>query len=101
MSYDKDWEVHLALNNPYDPIHNYMEQSVSPAPRIKSVEFRFSSRRYGDTEAVATMDDGTTEVYIVCWFGDELSFSPSEFVGLTAEEARDLKQRKDISYLQS
>ena len=23
--YDKDWEVHLALNNPLDPIHGYME----------------------------------------------------------------------------
>lgn len=26
--YDKDWEVHLALNNPLDPIHRYMEESL-------------------------------------------------------------------------
>jgi hypothetical protein len=23
--YDKDWEVHLALNDPLDPIHGYIE----------------------------------------------------------------------------
>ena len=23
--YDKDWEVHLALSNPLDPIHGYIE----------------------------------------------------------------------------
>ena len=28
MSYDKDWEVHLALNNPLDPIHGYIEEQL-------------------------------------------------------------------------
>lgn len=28
MSYDKDWEVHLALNNPHDPIHGYIEEQL-------------------------------------------------------------------------
>ncbi|MET0528974.1 MAG: hypothetical protein ABW003_11650 [Microvirga sp.] len=102
MSYDKDWEVHLALNDPHDPIHDYMEQSVqNHMNRITSVVFQDSDRRYGNKEAVATMSDGTTNVYVVCWFSDELTFIPNEFVGLTIKEARDLKQQKDIAYLRS
>lgn len=27
--YDKDWEVHLALNDPLDPIHGYTEDALS------------------------------------------------------------------------
>jgi hypothetical protein len=69
--------------------------------RIKSVKFQDSENRYGDREAVATMDDGTEEMFVVAWFSDELSFIPNEFVGLTIEEARDLKEEKDRSYLRS
>jgi hypothetical protein len=68
--------------------------------RIKSVKFQDSNNRYGDKEAVATMDDGSEEV-VIHWFSDELQFSPIEFVGMTVEEARDHKQRRDIAYLQS
>lgn len=25
MGYDKDWEIHLALNDPDDPIHEHIE----------------------------------------------------------------------------
>lgn len=28
MSYDKDWEVHLALQNPNDPIHDYIAEQL-------------------------------------------------------------------------
>lgn len=68
---------------------------------IRSVEFQDSDRRYGDLEAIATMADGRTDIYVVCWFSDELTFSPKDFVGLTLEEARALKQLKDIAYLRS
>lgn len=68
--------------------------------RIKSVVFRDSNNRYGDKEAVATMDDGSEEI-VIHWFSDELSFSPIEFVGMTVKEAGDHKQRRDIAYLQS
>ena len=28
MSYDKDWEVHLALEDPNDPIHDYIANQL-------------------------------------------------------------------------
>ena len=68
--------------------------------RIKSVTFQDSDYRYGDRKAVAVMDDGSEEI-VVHWFSDELSFAPSDFVGLTVDEARDLKQERDIAYLRS
>jgi len=35
------------------------------------------------------------------FFSDELSFDPSEFVGLTVAEALELKRKKDEAYLRS
>lgn len=70
-------------------------------PHITSVRFQNCDRRYGDKEAIATLSDGTTDVFVVAWFSDELHFTPDEFVGLRVREAIDLKQRKDITYLRS
>ena len=47
-----------------------------------------------------TMEDGK-EQFLFDYYPDEISFTPSEFVGLTIEEARNLKFRKDKRYLQS
>ncbi len=47
-----------------------------------------------------TMEDGT-EQFLYDYYPDEISFSPSEFVGLTIDEARHLKFIKDRNYLQS
>ena len=47
-----------------------------------------------------TMEDGT-EQFLYKYYPDEISFSPSEFVGLTIDEARHLKFIKDRNYLQS
>jgi CRISPR/Cas system CMR-associated protein Cmr3 (group 5 of RAMP superfamily) len=60
-----------------------------------------SSNRYGDLEFRATMEDGSKDVFVFAWFSDELTFKAEEIVGLTIEEARDLKQKRDIAYLQS
>lgn len=68
--------------------------------RIAAVRFQDSDHRYGDKEAVAQMLDGTEQV-VFHWFSDELQFSTRELVGLTLEEARDLKQARDIAYLRS
>lgn len=35
------------------------------------------------------------------YYPDEISFRPEEFIGLTKEEARALKGKKDRQYLQS
>ena len=68
--------------------------------RIKSVVFQDSDHRYGDKEAVATMEDGSEE-FVFPWFSDELRFSTRELIGLTIEQARDLKQARDVAYLRS
>jgi hypothetical protein len=47
-----------------------------------------------------TYEDGSTETLFE-FYPDELSFSASEFVGLTREEAMALRHKKDVSYIQS
>ena len=44
-------------------------------------------------------DNEWTEVFD--FFPDELSFSASEFLGLTLAEASERKREKDLAYLQS
>jgi hypothetical protein len=48
----------------------------------------------------ATFEDGSTR-NLFEYYPDEISFHPTEFVGLTAQEAISLKMRKDIAYLQA
>jgi len=51
-------------------------------------------------EVIATFEDGSTKS-LFSFYPDELSFRPSEFVGLTEEEAHSLFQQKDSAYLRS
>ena len=47
-----------------------------------------------------TLEDG--EVKELFWFyPDELSFTESEFIGLTEQQAQALRDHKDIQYLRS
>jgi hypothetical protein len=46
----------------------------------------------------ATFSDGSVKA-LFRYFPDEISFLPFEFVGLTEEEARQLKAKKDSVYL--
>lgn len=48
---------------------------------------------------VKTEDQKEHEIFE--YYPDELSFAPEEFIGLTIEEAKQLKMQKDIQYLQS
>jgi len=68
--------------------------------KIVSVRFQDSDHRYGDKEAVATLEDGREE-FVFPWFSDELSFREEELLGLTVEEARDVKTARDIAYLRA
>jgi len=51
-------------------------------------------------KVVATFENGS-EKELFSYYPDELSFTPDEFVGLTENEARQLKTSKDKEYLQS
>ena len=50
-------------------------------------------------EVFATVDG--VEVKLFDYYSDEISFTPEEFIGLTVEEGRALKQAKDKAFLQS
>ena len=45
--------------------------------------------------------ENNKEEFLFEFYPDEISFSKDEFVGLTLEEARGLKFKKDKAYLQS
>ncbi len=51
-------------------------------------------------EVIATFEDGTTK-RLFSFYPDEVSFTPSDFVGFTEEEAHSLFQRKDTAYLRA
>jgi hypothetical protein len=48
----------------------------------------------------AKFEDGS-EKELFDFFPDEISFTESEFIGLTEEEARSLKFKKDVAFLRS
>ena len=51
-------------------------------------------------KVIATFDDGSTRELFEFYPG-EIRFAPSEFIGLTEQEAMALRHRKDVAYLQS
>ena len=51
-------------------------------------------------KVMVTIEDGT-EHELFEYYPDEISFTPSEFQGLTIAEARTLKFKKDKDFLQS
>lgn len=69
-------------------------------PVITQAEVRPSISRYGNVEFYVLKSDGHTTIAFA-WFDDELSFQPNDVIGKTLEEARDLKQTRDVAYLQS
>lgn len=51
-------------------------------------------------EVLVTLEGGQEEK-LFSFYPDEISFTASEFIGLTKDEARHLKFKKDKQYLQS
>lgn len=49
---------------------------------------------------LATFEDGSRAA-LFSFYSDELRFTEGEFVGLTADEARDLHHRRDVDWLRS
>jgi hypothetical protein len=45
-------------------------------------------------------EDGTEKV-LFSFYPDEISFRAEEFVGLTEQEARTLRHKRDVAYLRS
>ena len=51
-------------------------------------------------KVAVTYNDGKEET-LFTFYPDELSFSESEFIGLTRVQAMSLRHRKDVAYLRS
>lgn len=51
-------------------------------------------------KVIATFDDGTTKDLFE-FYPDEISFTASEFIGLTEAEAHALKHSKDVAFIRS
>jgi hypothetical protein len=49
-------------------------------------------------KVAVTFEDGTSKD-LFSFYPDEISFSESEFIGLTEEEARKLRHDRDVAYL--
>ena len=45
--------------------------------------------------------DGGVKEYLFSYYPDELSFTKEEFIGLTRDQALDLRHKKDVEYLRS
>lgn len=68
--------------------------------QITTVTSRPSKSQHGNMEMLVATKNGHQEIAFA-WFDDELTFTTAELIGLTIEEARDLKQARDKQYLMS
>ena len=71
--------------------------------KIVSVRYEhemINGRICGQSHIFATFEDGS-EVKIISYYTDELSFPEDQLIGLTEQNAMDLWRKKDINYLQS
>jgi hypothetical protein len=58
--------------------------------------------KFGDMAVVmVTLAGETEERKLFNYFHDEISFTPEELVGLTVDQANDLRHAKDVAYLRS
>lgn len=74
------------------------------APELKIVSARITEMPKGYFDPMpqvwVTYEDNKEQMLFE-YYPDEISFTPSEFVGLTRSEAIHLKFKKDKAYLQS
>lgn len=66
----------------------------------KIIEVSIERRKWDTSIVHAKFSDGSQKD-VVHYYCDEIDFSESEFIGLTADQARELFHRKDIAYLRS
>jgi hypothetical protein len=74
---------------------------VADARKIKGV--RLSIPRTFGAEAIVwvQLDDDPAFVQLFSYFADEIGFTTNELMGKTVEQARELRHKKDVAYLQS
>ena len=86
----------------HDALEGIMAQYYTEEVQSEDVpvitEVTFNGR--GDVTVLAILSDGTEEE-LFRYFYDELSFSEEDLIGLTPWDARELRTKRDIAYLQS
>lgn len=85
-----------------DAINALTRAIAALPPKILRVSIGPMPQELGDPvpKVQAFFDDGTDSVLFE-FYPDEISFSETDFVGLTASEAMTLRHRKDVAFLQS
>jgi hypothetical protein len=70
--------------------------------KIKSAKITEMPKKMFDPmpKVIATLENGE-EKELFEYYPDELHFTPEEFVGLTVEQAHELRHKKDVAYLRS
>lgn len=68
--------------------------------KVVSAVIEAPVRRGDYAKVVAILDTGVTET-VIEYFDDEISFQPSEVIGLTRSQCYDLFCKKDTAYLRS
>jgi hypothetical protein len=68
--------------------------------KIIKCKFQYGDTSFSPHDVIATFEDGHEEK-IFDFYSDEISFSTYELIGLTVQEARELRFQKDKAYLQS
>jgi hypothetical protein len=74
----------------------------NPTMRIKSARITDMPKKMFDPmpKVIAVLENDE-EKELFEYYPDELSFTPDEFVGLTVDEAYELRHKKDVAYLRS
>jgi len=76
------------------------ELGIAETPSFPVIEKIQREMCFGSCTLKATLSNGE-EVELYSFYIDELSFSNSELVGKTVDEAHALRQKKDTEYLRS
>lgn len=68
---------------------------------ITFVDIQLPEEFGGMAVIVAQLDDKPDPERLFSYFHDEISFRPTELLGLTVDQANELRHKKDVAYLQS
>jgi hypothetical protein len=71
------------------------------ANQIVSVEIK-QPEKFGDMAHIhVKVADDNAKFLLFSYYADEISFSSAELLGLTVDQANELRHKKDVAYLQS
>lgn len=93
--YGVDFEAELAV------AHSHFREEIQDRkalePKITAIK---RESIYGSCTLTATFDDGC-EKLLFSYYIDELAFADADLIGLTEDEAHQLRQKRDTEYLRS